>query len=227
LSEPSSRGPRRTTVVFALVTIVSIAAVGVISVAYHPTSAGTTAPPSLSNCATKVSTPWFGLLHTGASPATICFQIYEFNSTSTVTLNTTKLLSITGFPVPLGGSEFGGMRNFTVSPSIAQVTLGGPNDTNEGVVIAYAIAARPGASGTYFIELGGFLLGGEGPGELCTGGAGELVAGDGQPNYALPGSCILEGPNNPGPTYAIAGVGYNVPGNELYYRVYGAGNSTQ
>jgi hypothetical protein len=197
------------------------------SVSTNTTSAITATGPFLLSFATKVSTPWFGLLNTGASSATICFQIYEFNSTSTVTLNTTKLLSITGFPAPLGGSVFSGIQNFTISPSIAQVTLGGPNDTNEGTIIAYTISARPGASGTYFIELEGFLLGGEGPGELCTGGAGELVAGNGQPNYALPGSCVLESPISPGHTYAIPGVGYDVYGNVLYYRIYGAGNATQ
>jgi len=182
-----------------------------------------TSSPMLADCPIEVTTPWFGLLVTGASPATICFQVYEFNSTSVLTLNTTKLLSIIGFPVPHGGSVFSGIQNFTVSPSVAQVSLGGPNNTNEGTVIAYKIAAKPGASGTYFMELAGFLLGNS-PGEICTGGAGQLVAGNGQPNYALPGSCIGETSTGP---FSIPGVGYTVPGNTLYYRIYGAGNATQ
>jgi len=182
--------------------------------------------PSLADCPTKVPTPWFGLLETGTSSATICFQIYEFDSASAVTLNTDKLLQIVGYPVPLGGSVFSGAANFTVSPSVAQVNLGGPTEINEGMLVAYTISAKPGASGTYFVDLQGYLLGGEGPGELCTGGAGELVAGNGHPNYALPGSCMQEVPTSTD-TYAIPGVAYNVPANELYYRIYGAGNATQ
>ena len=188
----------------------------------NTTSVNTTAGQSFPGCPTKVPTPWFGDLTVGGTPATICFQIYEFNSTSIIALNTTKLFSITGYPVPNGGSVFSGKTNFTVSPSVAQIFLGGPNSTNEGAIIAYSISAKPGLSGTYFMQLAGFLLG-DSPGELCTGGAGQLVAGNGQPNYALPGSCILEGSTGP---YSIPGVGYKVPGNTLYYRIYGAGNST-
>jgi len=230
--EPSGNDTKKLGYVLAavLVAAILISAALIIAPAKVATTTKTTTPltnatssPTLADCPVEVTTPWFGVLVAGASPATICFQVYEFNSTSILMLNTTKLLSITGFPVPNGGVVFSGIQNFTVSPSVAKVSLGGPNNTNEGTIIAYKIAAKPGASGTYFMELAGFLLGNS-PGELCTGGAGQLVAGNGQPNYALPGSCMIEGSTG---HFPIPGVGYTVPGNTLYYRIYGAGNATQ
>ena len=66
---------------------------------------------------------------------------------------------------------------------------------NEGTMVAYALAANSGASGTY--QLGFFssasfsswLLGPQAP-ESC-GYYGEIVAGNGQPNYAQNlGGCL-------------------------------------
>jgi len=182
--------------------------------------------PLLANCPTAVQTPWFGTLDASNSPVTICFQVYEFNSTSEVTLNTTDLLSITGYPAPHGGAVFSGIGNFTVSSSVDYLSIGGPDNANEGTIVAYTITSKPGASGTYFMQLaGGYLLGGD-PGETCTGGAGELVAGNGQPNYALPGNCITHVYSSV-QTYTIPGVTYQIVGNYLYYRIYGVGNSTR
>ena len=182
---------------------------------------------SFAGCpSTGITTPWSGTLDAGTNPAvTICFQVYEFNSTAPIVLNTTKLLWIFGFPAPNEGAEFSGVRNFSVSASVAQLSLGGPSNLNEGTTIAYALSAKPGASGTYFMALQGWLLGPEPM--ACTGGAGQLIAGNGRPAYAIPGSCMLPGDLTSANGFAILGVDYRVISDNLYYRIVGASNSTR
>jgi len=180
--------------------------------------------PLLAECPTKVPTPWFGTLDAATgSHVTICLQLYEFNSTSPVLLNSTQILRIYGFSLQ-GGSAFIGAGNFTVIPSATQFSIGGPRNENEGIILEYSITAKTGASGTYHVELYGMLLAGSQP-EVCTGGAGDLVAESGRPNYATPGSCVIGlGPSEG--AFVVPGVNYGVAGNELYYRIVGVGNST-
>jgi len=174
----------------------------------------------------QVKVPWFGTLITkGNSPAVICVQLYEFNSTSLIAVNTTRLISIQGSqPIQGGGREsVSGVGNFSVVASQRQVVLGGPANAGEGTVVAFAISAKPGASGTYSISLGGFELGSE-P-ESC-GSNGELVAGNGQPDYALIGGCITYSTTST-QSFTIPGVGYNILSNSVYFRIISVTNSTQ
>lgn len=174
----------------------------------------------------QVNAPWFGTLVTNSnSPAVICVQLYEFNSTSPITLNTTRLISIQGSqPIQGGRESVNGAGNFSVVASQRQVVLGGPTNEGEGTVVAYAITAKPGASGTYSISLGGFELGSE-P-ESC-GSNGELIAGNGQPNYALIGGCITYSTTSAQGSFTIPGVGYNILSNNIYFRIISVTNSTR
>ena len=154
---------------------------------------------------------------TVGSSVTVCFQIYEFNSTSTVQLNATALLGISGIP-PQGGSEFSALSNFTVSSSPEQVTMGGPDNLNEGVIVSYSITPRPGTSGSYYVGFfdGPAILTSDGPvGSSC--GEGRVVVGDGQPDYTCDGGCIC------GPTgaecFRIPGLSYPLAADAIYYIV--------
>ena len=202
------------------------------AIGYFQVGSGTVTSPGnislLADCPTsgQVNVPWFGtIVAKTSSPAVICVQLYEFNSTSLITLNTTKLISIQGSqPIHGGGrGSVNGAGNFTVVVSQSQVVLGGPTNAGEGTLVAFAITAKPGASGTYSIALGGFELGSE-P-ESC-GSNGELVAGNGQPNYALIGDCITYSTTSAQQPFTIPGVSYNLLSNNLYFRIASITNST-
>ncbi len=108
-----------------------------------------------------------------------------------------------------------------------KVILGGPTNANEGILVAYTITAKPGASGAYFMGMPGWELGSQ-P-ESCTGGTGRLVAGNGQPNYVHPGSCISysQPPVGSAQLFFIPGVSYSLYSDKLYYKIVGVTNSTQ
>lgn len=162
-----------------------------------------------------------------SSPAIICVQVYWFNSTYSMTLtNLTSLLQIEG---PANGAS-----NFTVTAylpgclSACQINLGGAPNIGEGTILALAITAKPGASGTYQLYLQQFQLGPQGPWKDCANG--DLVAGSGQPNYVPPNeTClpitIIAGTNST--QFSIPGVSYTVPGGVFLYRIIGLTNSTQ
>jgi len=166
-----------------------------------------------------------------SSPAIICVQVYWFNSTSAMLLaNPESILQIEG---PVSGAS-----NFTVTAylpgcvSACQVFLGGPTNIGEGTILALAITAKPGASGTYQLGVAqsprGFQLGSGGP--FYCGPNGDLVAGNGQPNY-MPSAetqiCVtmIAGANST--QFSIPGLSYTVPGGVLLYRIIGLTNSTQ
>jgi len=184
----------------------------------------------LAECSTseQVNVPWFGtLVAKNNSPAVICVQLYDFNSTSLVTVNTTNLITIQGSqPIPgnpNGRESVNGAGNFTIVASQSQVVLGGPTNAGEGTLVALSITAKPDASGTYSIAIGGFELGDE-PDSCASNG--ELVAGNGQPNYALIGGCITYSTTTAQQSFTIPGVGYNVLSNRLYFRIVSLTNST-
>jgi len=105
-----------------------------------------------------------------------------------------------------------------------------PN-AGEGTVLEFSVTAKAGASGTYWLALpGGQLQNGSGndAGLLECGPNGNLVAGNGQPNYVPPGAvreCVdwVAGT----PSYSVPGVGYGVPPNIICYRIISLTNSTQ
>jgi hypothetical protein len=169
----------------------------------------------------------FTLVAGTSSAAIVCLQFYEFDPNSSITLNATNLLFIDGSK-PDPGSCLGCIEevlmggNFTVVASQEQVIVGGPSNANEGTVVAYAITSRPGASGTY-------ALGVEGnePGGLSCTDYGELIAGSGEPNYAIMGTCVVFGSDGPTHTFTIPGISYPLLGNTLYFRFITLANSTQ
>jgi len=166
-----------------------------------------------------------GTLVAGASsPAMICVQVYEFNSTSPIVLDTASLLEIEGFSPSSGQPILDPAANFTVAASVDQLTLGGPANAGEGTVLAFAITARPGASGTYQLALQRAQLGPDGPWEDCANG--DLVAGNGQPNYVPPNEACLPIYITGGEQFSIPGLGYTVPGGILLYRIISLTNST-
>jgi hypothetical protein len=175
-----------------------------------------------------------------SSPVIICVQLYEFNSTAPILLNVTSLLLIESSRPTQGNGGDGlsnGAGNFTVVGSQNQLLLGGPSNINEGTVVAYAITARPGASGTYTLAIPGWDVGDSGGGgPLRCAESGDLVTGSGQPDYEIIGGCIFEyttsSPGSPTITnstqsFQIPGVNYGIMSDNLYFKIIDATNSTQ
>ncbi|MGH9918807.1 MAG: hypothetical protein ACRD6W_08075 [Nitrososphaerales archaeon] len=188
-----------------------------------------------------VSDGYFGTLNVGASsPAIICLQLYEFDANSSFVVNATRLINIEGVNLETG-QTFHGFSNFTITASSGSIDLGGPTNANEGIVVALAITAKPGASGTYWW----FVTQGQNPPETAVptdlgyqqalylsdqGGAdggpyGLLVAGTGQPEYAS--GDFFGGYLGCTAGFHIQGVSYNICPDNLYFRIIGATNSTQ
>lgn len=200
------------------------------------TSRGPSAAPSSSSSAecggNQPSGFGFGFVTTGpVSPAVICVQLYYYN-TSSLTLNLTDALSIWASQPNASGSttsSFSGESNFTVSPSVNQLTIGGPHNASEGTYVSFAVTYRQGASGVYelgmFQSLGlqAYLLGSQEP-QSC-GSYGRILAGSsGLPNYAGQESMCITFETSSA-TIAIPGMSYRViPG--LYFRVVGVTNSS-
>jgi hypothetical protein len=188
--------------------------------------------------------PTFGFGNVTAStgsPATICVQLYYYNQNATRTLNLTGAISVLAVQYVRNGSvetprTFPGDSNFTITASQAGLVLGGPTNSNEGTLVGFTITAKPGASGTY--QLGflpsAYLKGNQAP-ESC-GYYGQLLAGDGSPNYAqLLVHCITYNASYVSTSYVstsgssvmtIVQDGYPPVNGYLYFRVVGVTNST-
>jgi hypothetical protein len=219
---PMSRSPTTVTEMSVTTTTETTTTTSVTTTTVTTSPIVTTLP---AGCLTSKSYGYsFGALVAGASsPAIICVQVYEFNSASPFVMNATSLLKIVGY-TPSGGQLTDAAANFTITASVDQLTLGGPANAGEGTVLAFAITAKAGASGTYQLAVQGFHL--ESQPEEC-GPNGDLVAGTGQPSY-LPsggsqGCIVLSG----GQSFSIPGVGYPVPAGNLCYRIISLTNSTQ
>jgi len=147
----------------------------------------------LTACSHASNPPPFPKLFAGPStPALLCIRVYYYNVNATLTLNVSKTLGISARSPRI----FDGASNFTVVTSQNQLVVGGPNNENEGAVMAYAITAKPGASGTYEILFSAtYLIEPEGP-EQC-GYYGVLSAGTGTPNYVTTdfSGCIIYSSN--------------------------------
>lgn len=183
--------------------------------------------------------------------AVVCLQVYYYDPTAPTTINVTSALSIEALQYIANGStsyprSFNGASNFTVAASQSQLIIGGPNNENEGTTIVYAITAKSGASGTYqlgflsYPGMGGnsWMLNPQEP--LRCGYYGELVTGNGQPNYAqLVDLCITYATYNsstPGPTstttshsstHTVSGISYPLQDDFVYFEETDVSNSTQ
>ena len=183
--------------------VVIAIAVAVISgsIVYVTFNSTTSSPTTLVTCSQARSPAGFLEVNASMNPTgLICLQIYYYNSTTSMILNTSQALSIWASKPVGNGSDISqrplsGASNFTVTASPSRLTVGGPDNENEGAVIAYAITAKPGASGTYWLGVlksnsqSSYMINSGFP--LSCGYDGELVAGNGQPDYAqFRGGCI-------------------------------------
>jgi hypothetical protein len=227
---PLSHSPSTTVTETSVTTTTETAATTEITTT---TSVETLAPGCLPNQGNGYTSGM--LLAETDSPAVICIQLYWFNSTSVIVLpDPTRLLQI-------GGGSVNGTSNFTVNAylpgctSACELGFGGPASGDEGAIMAFGITAKPGASGTYQLNLHGplavpgqsvqvYSLAPQGL-EGCLGNV-DLMAGNGQPNYVSPNETCAPVQTNGGGQFSIPGLGYKVPGGVLLYRIISMTNST-
>lgn len=155
------------------------------------------------------------------TPAVICIQYYYFSSVPT-TLATSMMIQ-----AAQANRSFSGDSNFTISASANQLVFGGPQDEDEGAVVAFAVTAKPAASGTYeLVFSGNYMLAPSEPAECPY--YETLVAGNGHPLYVFPGGCITYAVSGTatGNLPSILGIQYPILTNTLYFRVVGVINST-
>lgn len=251
-------GIGKTASIIVVIVIIVLAGTGLVLIRQTPSltsSSQNTSNPievvstnsTLTQSCTGLSNTGFGfgdLLVGTSSPAIICVQLYYFGEP--LILNLSTALSITALYYVYNGSvgnpvSFDGSSNFAIVLSQASVRIGGSSNENEGIVIAYAIKSIQEASGTYELGFvssssqGRWMMGSE-P-EEC-GYYGQLVAGNGQPNYVSPTHCItytVTTMNSPGSSettnstgyHTVSGVSYLLLNDNLYFRVVGVSNSTR
>jgi hypothetical protein len=116
----------------------------------------------------------------------------------------------------------------SVTASVDQLLLGGPTGANEGTILAFAITAKPGASGTYQLAVAqaGLFLADQG-GQRGGVPNGILVAGTGQPDYVQSNVIFLPVYVNYTSGFQIQGMAYGMCSDILYYRFMVVTNSTQ
>jgi len=154
-------------------------------------------------------------------PAVICVQYYYFSHVPT-TLAISMMIQ-----AAQPNRSFSGDSNFTVSASANHLVFGGPQDEDEGAVVAFAVAGKPGASGTYeLVFSGNYMLAPVEPAECYY--YDTLVAGTGSPLYVYPEGCITYAVTgtSTGNLPSIPGIQYPILTNTLYFRVVGVINST-
>lgn len=181
-----------------------------------------------------------------SAPAIICLQLYYYSATP-LDLNVSEGLSIQALQYVQNGSTdypraFNGESNFTVTSSPGQLVIGGQNNENEGMVIAYAITAKPTASGTYWLaffksaSLSSFMITPQEP--LSCAWYGELIAGSGQPDYTqgfngcitfttTTGQASGTSTSSGSGHHSIPGISYPLPDGNFYFTIVGITNSTQ
>ncbi|MGH9918245.1 MAG: hypothetical protein ACRD6W_05155 [Nitrososphaerales archaeon] len=219
--------------------------------AYYNSTISTTSTNSSVNSecsATRTTSPddylQFGTVAAGTeSPATVCVELYYF-SASPESLNLTNPLSIVAEQGTQNGetNSFSGSSNFTVSSSQEEIVMGGAGSQNEGTLVAFSIAAEPGASGTYYL---GFAIGGlaayllESQEPVICKYYGYIEAGDGQPSYTTyvpPTTCLTISSSyycdtttsaSSSACETVPGVSYPLVDGNLYFRVISVTNSGQ
>jgi hypothetical protein len=114
-------------------------------------------------------------------------------------------------------STFDAKANFTITTQPSNVTLGGPHNINEGIVVTYYIQSKPGLNGTF--DMGG--LGNSLPlppnGVEC-GSAFHISAGTGSPNYSGVPMCYVIPPSSSS--------SYPLPPDFLFVEIIGVTNPT-
>jgi hypothetical protein len=155
------------------------------------------------------------------APAVICVQYYYFSSVPT-TLATSMMIQ-----AAQPNRTFSGDANFTISASANHLIFGGPQDEDEGAVVAFAVTAKPGTSGTYELVFSGdYMLAPMEPAECYY--YDTLVTGSGSPLYVYPEGCITYAVTGTSTANlpSIPGIQYPILPNTLYFRIVGVTNST-
>jgi|SRR5579862_9839792 len=118
----------------------------------------------------------------------LCVRYYYFNSSASMSINTSSVFGIAGYRTfnSTYSNGFDASPNFTITASPEELTLGGPQNLSEGSFVLYTIHAKPNSSGTYDYGFQATIY----PGFLGCNGFSEIIAGSGSPDYNLGfGSC--------------------------------------
>ena len=151
------------------------------------------------------------------STAVLCVRFYYYNPNSTMQIIAGNVFGIAGYRQfnSTFSNGFDGSSNFTIITSSENITIGGPQNLNEGILVEYSIHPNPNSDGTYNYGFQATIY----PSlELCNG-FGTLVVGDGSPNYNIGfGSCAAPLTNPPNSEGFVDGI--------LFVEVVGATNSS-
>lgn len=114
------------------------------------------------------------------STAHICAKYYYYNLNNTITVNT-SLLKVMYYNNSTGSHID---QNFTISTSPSSITIGGPNNENEGAVVVYNITPKSGGNGTFEGSMASmfWMNSGHSEMELCDYRF-RIVVGNGVPNF--------------------------------------------
>lgn len=116
------------------------------------------------------------------STAHLCVRYYYYNSTATETLNLDQQLYFSEFN---DAKILSASSNFTVGESPRTVTLGGPANVNEGVLVVYSITPKLNSNGSYMLTIPGWLY----PSFEACQPTLHIVVGNGQPDYLRDSGC--------------------------------------
>ena len=179
------------------------------------TSTSPNCPNNYSNGVDPADAPSINVQENSA--AYLCVRYYYYNPNSTMQIIASDVFGIAGYRQfnSTFSNGFDASSNFTIAASSANITLGGPQNLNEGILVQYAIQANPNSNGTYNY---GFQATDYPTLETCNG-LGPLIVGNGAPNYNVGfGSCAAPLTNPRNAEGFVNGV--------LFVEVVGAKNST-
>lgn len=114
----------------------------------------------------------------------LCVKFYYYSSGNATIVTPLDQLTIQSFNGTLVKSA---MSNFTVTTSLANFSIGGSSNTNEGIMETFQIHANAVSNGTYILNLGWLL-----PQEQECTFEFSLIVGNGTPNYTenFIGHCV-------------------------------------
>lgn len=117
-----------------------------------------TVSTSIGSCSTNYSNGTMNglslyLATATGSTANLCVRYFYYNTTATATINTLDQLTIFA-PVLSNGTLKNVNSSFSISASVSQVQIGGPQLENEGTLVTYTVkSTNASSSGTYEIAL--------------------------------------------------------------------------
>jgi len=119
-----------------------------------------------------------------ASVVCVRFFYYDTNSNSTYKIDTLGYLSIDA--LANNGTVISAKNEFLLTADPEMISIGGPLNASEGVVVGYTIQAKVGTSGTFDLGFGWLA-----PQVEDCGHEFSLLAGSGEPDVSIhDGGCI-------------------------------------